>query len=108
MKRDLISPPLGLSFGDVFDMISRQPESKTPELLTTGKVPFVAEAKHSRDVRRFIALPHSNRIYEHDWGFRSNHMGKAGQRIGQYAVPIDKWASGFRGYCQEFYTSDNP
>jgi hypothetical protein len=92
MKRELIYPPLGLSFDDVFEVISRQPGAKTPELLSTGHVPFVAEAKHSLDGRRFISLPHSNRIYENDWGFRSNHMGKAGQRIGQYAVPIDDWA----------------
>lgn len=92
MERDLIRPPLRLNFHEVFELISRQPGSKTPELLTTGHVPFVAEAKQSLDARRFIALPHSNRIYENDWGFRSNHMGKAGQRIGQYAVPIDEWA----------------
>ncbi len=92
MKRVLILPPLQMSFDDVFETISRQPESKTPELFTTGRVPFVAEAKRTCDGRRFISLPHSNRIYENDWGFRSNSMGKDGQRIGQYAIPIDEWA----------------
>jgi hypothetical protein len=29
------------------------------------------------------AVHYNNRIHEDDWGFRSNHMGKAGQRIGQ-------------------------
>jgi hypothetical protein len=92
MKRDLIYPPLRLTFDEVFEGISKQPESKTPELVTTGHVPFAAEAKYTLDGRRFIALPHNNRIYENDWGYRSNHMGKTGQRIGQYAVPIDEWA----------------
>ena len=92
MKRVLIQPPLQMSFDDIFKTISGQPKSQTPELLTTGHVPFVAEAKCTRDGRRFISLPHNNRIYENDWGFRSNSMGKDGQRIGQYVVPIDEWA----------------
>ncbi len=41
----------------------------------------------------FISLPHNNRIYENDWGYRSNSMGKDGQRIGHYSIPIDDWAS---------------
>jgi len=93
MRRFPIDPPLKRSFGDVFEAIQRQADSKTPELLTSGNhVPFVAEAKRTRDGRRFISLPHSNRIYELDWGFGVNNMGKDGQWIGQYAVPIDKWA----------------
>lgn len=93
MRRALIKPPLKLSFNDVYNAISKQPKSHTPELLTTGGVPFVAEAKYTHDGRRFISLPHNNRIYENDWGYRSNSMGKDGQRIGQYSVPIDDWAS---------------
>ena len=92
MKRPLIDPPLKMSFDDIYKAISRQPKSQTPELFTTGGVCFTAEAKYTQDGRRFISLPHNNRIYENDWGFRSNHMGKAGQRVGQYAVPIDEWA----------------
>lgn len=92
MKRAVILPPLRLSFDDVFEAISKQPKSQTPELLTTGHVLFVAQAKRTRDDRRFISLPHSNRIYEDDWGYRSNGMGKDGQRIGQYAISIDEWA----------------
>jgi hypothetical protein len=80
-----------MTFDEVFEVILKQPESKTPELVTTGLVSLIAEAKHTRDGRRFIALPHNNRIYENDWGFRSNHMGKSGQRIGQYAAPSDEW-----------------
>jgi hypothetical protein len=68
--------------------------SQTPTLQTTGGVPFVAEAKQAKDGRLFISLPHNNRIYEEDWGYRTNNMGKDGQRIGQYSVPLDKWASG--------------
>ena len=91
MKRDMINPPLEMSFDTVFEVISKQPKSETPKLFTTGGVPFVACTKHTRDGRRFISLPHNNRIYETDWGYRSNGMGKDGQRIGQYAVPMDEW-----------------
>jgi hypothetical protein len=60
-------------------------------LKTTGGVLFEAKALRTRDGRRFIALPHNNRIYEHDWGFVTNHMGRDGQRIGHYARPLDEW-----------------
>jgi hypothetical protein len=90
MKRSLIDPPLKMKFDDVYKAITYTPE---PELLTTGGVPFVAESKFTRDGRRFISLPHNNRIYEDDWGYRSNSMGKDGQRIGHYSKPIDDWAS---------------
>ncbi len=91
MQRARINPPLVLSFDDVYRAISEQPGAQTPGLQTTGGVPFVAEAKLSEDGRRFIALPHSNRIYEEDWGYMTNHMGKVGQRIGHYSVPLDDW-----------------
>ena len=53
---------------------------------------FDAQAKVAEDGRRFISLPHSNRIYEGDWGYMTNSMGKNGQRIGHYSVPLDEWA----------------
>ena len=93
MKRPFIDPPLKNNFDYVYKAISMQPNSQTPELLTTGGVIFVAELKYAKDCRRFISLPHNNRIYEDDWGYRSNSMGKDGQRIGQYAKPIDEWVS---------------
>ena len=81
------------TFDDVFKIIQIQPENRTPVLRSTGKhVCFSAEAKYTQDGRRFIALPHNNRIYEHDWGYSTNSMGKTGQRIGQYSIPIDEWA----------------
>ncbi len=93
MKRQLIDPPLKLSFEDVCKVISTHPNSKTTELVTTGGVPFAAEVKLTQDNRRFISLPHNNRIYEYDWGYGSNSMGKDGQRIGHYSKPIDDWAN---------------
>lgn len=93
MRRAFIDPPLKMSFNEVYNAISKQQKSQTPELLTTGGVPFVAEAKCTQDGRRFISLPHNNRIYENDWGYRSNSMGKDGQRIGHYSKPIDDWAN---------------
>ncbi len=95
-KKRKIKPPLELSFDSVFRIISEQPHSETPELLTTGGIPFVARAKYTLDGRRFISLPHNNRIYESDWGYRSNSMGKDGQGIGHYAVPIDEWVKRLR------------
>ena len=91
MIRKLIDPPLATSFNDIFSAIDSSESKLTPRLETTGGVPFVAEAKISGDGRRFISLPHGNRIYEHDWGYTSNSMGKDGQRIGQYSVPLDCW-----------------
>jgi phosphoribosylformylglycinamidine (FGAM) synthase-like amidotransferase family enzyme len=93
MPRLQINPPLSRTFDEVYRAISTQPRARTPELSTTGGVRFVAGAAVTQDGRRFVSLPHSNRIYEDDWGYRSNSMGKDGQRIGQYSVPIDEWAS---------------
>ena len=45
MKRAMIDPSLKMSFDDVYGTISKQVRSQTPELLTTGGVRFVAEAK---------------------------------------------------------------
>jgi hypothetical protein len=94
MERRFIDPPLTSTFTDVYDAIGSQPDKKTPRLITTGGIPFEAEARLARDGRRFISLPHNNRIYETDWGFMSNGMGKDGQRIGHYSVPLDNWAGG--------------
>jgi hypothetical protein len=93
MPRHPINPPPTLSFDDACRAITRWPGQRTPELRTTGGVSFVAEAAVTTDGRRFISLPHNNRIYEADWGYRTNSMGKDGQRIGQYSVPLDEWAS---------------
>jgi len=90
-QRVQINPPLSLSFDAVYLIISKQPSKRTPKLETTGGVIFEAEAKLTSDGRRFISLPHNNRIYEDDWGYMANSMGNDGQRIGQYAVPLDKW-----------------
>ena len=92
MSRIRVSPPLESTFSDVYLRIATQPDQRTPPLRTTGDVEFVAEAKATRDGRRFISLPHKNRIYEHDWGYTSNSMGKDGQRIGHYSAPLDDWA----------------
>lgn len=78
-------------FDQVFDAISSRPQRKVSGLVTTGGVDFEAQAKDSPRVGRFIALPHNNRIYPCCWGNTSNHMGGEGQRIGQYARPLDEW-----------------
>jgi len=93
MERTKIDPQLQNSFNEVFESIFCLHGKSTPKLFTTGGVPFEAEAKLAKDSRRFISLPHNNRIYEHDWGYMSNMMGKVGQRIGQYSVPIDRWVT---------------
>lgn len=93
MPRDLITPPLAKTFDEVYEAIATQPAAQTSELTTTGGVQFSAEAKTTQDGRRFISLPHNNRIYEGDWGYAANSMGNDGQRIGQYSVPLDQWAA---------------
>jgi hypothetical protein len=92
MNRRPIDPPLACSFRKVFIELSKQPLKSVSGLRTTGKgVVFEAKANTTGDGRDFIDLPHNNRIYEGDWGFQTNSMGKDGQRIGQYARPIDDW-----------------
>jgi len=93
MERTPINPKLSNTFVYVFRLIWSLAEKKTPSLVTTGGVSFKAEAKVTKDGRQFISLPHNNRIYENDWGFVSNSMGKDGQRIGQYSVPLDAWVT---------------
>ncbi len=93
MPRTLINPPLRFSFDQAFDFIQSMENQRTPELETTGGVVFFAEAATTEDGRRFIKLPHNNRIYEIDWGYSSNHMGNDGQRISQYSIPICNWLS---------------
>src|SRR5258708_10406067 len=94
MSRREISPPLSSTFDQVYEMILAHAGARTPKLLTTGGVPFEAAAKMTLDGRRFIFLPHNNRIYEHDWGHATNAMGRDGQRIGHYSVPLDEWTKG--------------
>ena len=89
--RPRMQPQPVCDFDKVFEAISSQPQKKITKLKTTGDVNFIAEAKTSPDVGQFILLPHSNRIYPCCWGNTNNHMGKEGQRIGQYARPIDEW-----------------
>lgn len=93
MPRDLINPPLTTTFDEVYQAILTQPDAQTPVLITTGGVQFSVEAKTAKDGRRFISLPHNNRIYEGDWGYMTNSMGNDGQRVGQYSVPLDQWAA---------------
>jgi hypothetical protein len=92
MARNAVSPPLELTFDRVYQLVAACAGQRTPPLQTTGGVQFVAQASVARDGRRFISLPHNNRIYEHDWGYSSNSMGKDGQRIGHYSAPLDEWA----------------
>lgn len=87
------SQPLS-NFDEAFKAISSQPHERVTGLKTTGGVIFDAYAKTSPRVGKFILLPDNNRIYPCCWGNTNNHMGKEGQRIGQYTRPIDKW-------CQE-------
>jgi len=77
------------TFTEVYGFIKTQPAATLGQLFTTGGVAFECVAKTTRDNRRFISLPHANRIYEADWGYYFNSMGKDGQRIGQYSIPIN-------------------
>jgi hypothetical protein len=89
--RRLMTPPPVCTFDEVFEEMLAQSDGRVAGLVTTGGVVFDAQAKHSPDVGRFISLPHNNRIYPCCWGNTSNHMGKEGQRIAQYARPLDEW-----------------
>ena len=94
MTRNQMDPPLNCTFGKVYNALKQQPEETVKELRTTGKgIKFSATADMTRDGRIFINLPHNNRIYEGDWGYTTNSMGEDGQRIGQYARPLDEWCN---------------
>ena len=86
-----MNPPPHCSFNEVYERIRNLPNQMINGLITTGGVLFSAKALVTRDGRRYIALPHNNRIYENDWGFMTNHMGRDGQRINHYARPLDEW-----------------
>src|SRR5262249_17013162 len=58
--------------------LSPLPGQRTPVLQATRGIEFIAEAKVAKDGRRFISLPDSNRIYQEDWGYSLNTMGKDG------------------------------
>lgn len=91
-NRPIMKPEPLSSFEQVFEAISLLPHKTVTELLTTGGIPFKAEAKTSPKLGHFIQLPYNNRIYPCCWGNVTNHMGnKGGQRIGQYVRPLDKW-----------------
>lgn len=77
------------TFDEIYNFINDQPGATLGGLYTTGGIAFNCKARITRDNRRFIFLPHSNRIYEGDWGYYFNGMGKDGQRIGQYSIPIN-------------------
>jgi hypothetical protein len=87
-----MDPPLTHSFRKVYDAIKEQSGNTITGLSTTGRgIEFMGKADLTRDGRQFINLPHNNRIYEKDWGYTTNSMGDDGQRIGQYARPLDDW-----------------
>jgi len=96
MTRNQMDPLLKCTFSQVYNTLKRLPGETVEGLRTTGKgikkgIKFSATADVTLDGREFINLPHNNRIYEGDWGYTTNSMGKDGQRIGQYARPLDDW-----------------
>ena len=93
MARRQMDPLPRCGFAQVWEAIRALPGWQVAGLETTGGVPFQAKAAVTRDGRRFIGLPHNNRIYEGDWGWTTNSMGKDGQRIGHYARPLDGWCA---------------
>lgn len=88
-----MDPTLKNKFDTVYNLIIVMAERKVDGLVTTGGVVFSAKAAITRDGRKFISLPHNNRIYKSDWGLSTNSMGRDGQRIGHYARPLDLWCS---------------
>ena len=89
--RPIMNPKLRSSFNQVYGAIDLLPNKTVLGLLTTGGVSFKAEVKKSPKLGNFIQLPHNNRVYPCCWGNSTNHMGKDGQRIGQYVRTLDEW-----------------
>ena len=74
-------------FYGIYNFVQKR---ETIILRTTGGVAFSVTAKTTLDGRQFLALPHSNRVYCNDWGYRINSMGNDGQRIGQHCLPLHR------------------
>ncbi len=89
--RPIMDPPPKCSFEQVFEKILNQSKNEIGGITTTGGVKFSAKAKYTQKGEPYISLPHNNRIYSCCWGNTNNHMGKEGQRIGQYSKPLDEW-----------------
>ena len=94
-NRPKMNPPPKHTFDQVYNLLAQKPGKQSPTLYATGRrrVAFIAEAKITLDGRRVVSLPHNNKIYPCCWGNQANHMGRDGQRIGQYARPLDDWAA---------------
>lgn len=92
--RPLVDPPLKCTFEQMYECMKNLPNKKITNLQTTRGIVFEAMAAESVEVGIFIQLPHNNRIYPCCWGNQTNHMGKDGQRIGQYSRPLDQWCNG--------------
>lgn len=92
--RPQIVPPLMCTFEQVYECMINFPDKKVTNIQTTRGIVFEAVAAESIDVGIFIQLPHNNRIYPCCWGNQTNHMGKDGQRIGQYSRSLDQWCKG--------------
>lgn len=74
------------TFSEIYNWIDSQ--EGLDGLKTTRGVAFNVIAKTAKDGRRFLSLPHGNRVYEGDWGSQCNSMNSGGQWIGQYCLPI--------------------
>ena len=92
--RKLIKPALICTFEQVYECLLSYPDRKVTNLQTSRGNIFIAMASESSEVGKFIQLPHNNRIYPCCWGNQTNHMGKDGQRIGQYSISLDQWCNG--------------
>jgi hypothetical protein len=58
-------------FDKIWNFINDQPTATLTGLQTTGGKGFSCQAKITRDQRKYISLPHSNRVYESDWAITS-------------------------------------
>ncbi len=89
--RKLIKQALNCTFDQVYECLLNSQDKMVTNLKTSRENTFFAIAAESSEVGKFIQLPQKNRIYPCCWGNQTNHMGKDGQRIGQYSIPLDQW-----------------
>ena len=93
-NRPMMNPQPRHNFDQLYRALSQMPNRRV-SLVSTGGKDFDAEAKIASRAtvadKRCISLSYNNRIYSCCWGNQANHMGSDGQRIGQFARPLDDW-----------------
>ena len=81
--------------------VRRAERRRCPLLISRGQLLWVAghrldhragwDPQTRRVLKAELFLAERSTEYTRNWGYTTNSMGEEGQRIGQYARPLDEW-----------------